>query len=540
MFRRRLSLVLIFLAATIGLQGMGAVLALREVEQQVVRGRIASDIHEGFILLSSTKQRLRSWATQYKIGAGGEAAERDALIASLQGTLAKLAQLTQAAADAGPDSTGTAEQIARREALQVLDQAVRTLAAGISQMQALQPDAPARQGWDTLNDIFERPDGRDLRQLIGLNIARESAAVERERAAADRALAQMQALWISMALALALLSLAATAYFGRALRAPLDALVRGAKALGQGQLTHRIVLKGHDEFSDVARSMNAMAEELERHRQREAETRHELEAQVHERTRALHEANESLLRTDLRRRQLLADISHELRTPTTAIRGEAEITLRGQDRPAGDYREALQRIVGTSRQLGAVIDDLLAMARSDMDTLSLVRQVIDFSTPLQHALAQAQALAAARQVRLECQPPGPEPLQVLGDAQRLGQLLLLLLDNAVGYSHPEGRVSVSVQLADGTEGTVDIRIVNQGIGIAPDEMGLVFERQFRGRAARLHRADGSGLGLPLARALTLAHGGSLQLESRSSKDALGDRLETCALLRLPLYTPQAA
>ncbi len=536
MFRRRLSLVLIFLAATIALQGMGAVLALREVERQVLRGRIASDIHMGFVQLSSIKQRLRSWTTQFKIGAGGKLQERDALILSLQGTLAKLAQLTQSAADAGPDSTGAAEQIARREALQVLGQAVTALADGIGQVQALQPDAPARQGWDTLNDIFERLDGRDLRQLIAQNIARENAAVQRERDAADQALAQMQLLWISMALTLALLSLAATAYFGRALRAPLDALVDGAKALGRGQLTHRIVLKGEDEFSDVARSMNAMAEELDKHRQRETKTRYELEAQVGERTRALHEANESLQRTDLRRRQLLADISHELRTPTTAIRGEAEITLRGQDRPAADYREALQRIVSTSRQLGAVIDDLLAMARSDMDTLSLVRQVIDLSTPLLHALTQAKSLAAGRKVRIDCQPLRDMPMQVLGDAQRIGQLLLLLLDNAVSYSHPEGRVTVSVQLAEDDPQAVEVRIVDQGIGIAPNELALVFERQFRGRAARLHRADGSGLGLPLARALAVAHGGSLHLESPGDQLSQGG---TRAVLRLLLYNPLA-
>ncbi|MGZ7204943.1 histidine kinase dimerization/phospho-acceptor domain-containing protein, partial [Streptococcus pyogenes] len=76
-------------------------------------------------------------------------------------------------------------------------------------------------------------------------------------------------------------------------------------------------------------SMNAMADELERHRQRELQQRQMLEATVRERTADLHQANASLRRTDARRRQLLADISHELRTPTTAIRGEAEVTLRG-------------------------------------------------------------------------------------------------------------------------------------------------------------------------------------------------------------------
>jgi two-component system, OmpR family, sensor kinase len=248
--------------------------------------------------------------------------------------------------------------------------------------------------------VFEVSDGRDLRQLIAESIEREKAAMVREREAADVSLARMRALWMGTALALALGALAATFYFGRGLRRPLHALAEGAQALQQGQLQHRIDLPGRDEFADVAHSMNAMAEELESHRQREQQQRQLLEATVRERTADLHQANESLRRTDVRRRQLLADISHELRTPTTAIRGEAEVTLRGADRPAAEYREALGRIVDTSRQLAAVIDDLLAMARTDMETLSLVRQPVSLKRPLLDALGQAAALAGEHGVGL--------------------------------------------------------------------------------------------------------------------------------------------
>lgn len=534
MFRRRLSVVLVFLAAAVVLQAVAAVFAAREAERQVVRGRIASDILQRFVELSATKQRLRSWVTQHQIGAGGDLAERDALEQRLRAALAELGELTRQAADIGMTAGAGDEQAARQAALQVLERSVASLSAAIRQTPLLPPEIPARQAWDTLTAVFEQAEGQDLRRMVAASIEREMAAMERERAAANQSLSRMRAWWMGTALVLALGALAATVYFGRALRRPLDALSAGARALQQGQLQHRIDLTGGDEFAEVARSMNAMAEELELHRQREAQQRQVLEATVRERTAELHQANESLRRTDVRRRQLLADISHELRTPTTAIRGEAEVTLRGRERPVGEYREALGRIVEISRQLGGVIDDLLAMARTDMETFSLARQPVALQTPLLDALSQAAAVAAEHGVVLKPESQPAMAVRVFGDAQRLTQLLMLLLDNAIRYSHPGGVVRWRMDVHNDV---VEVRVMDEGIGIAPDELSQVFERHFRGEHARRHRASGSGLGLPIARALAQAHGGSLELVSPCHE--AGDR-GTCAVLRLPLWRePQA-
>lgn len=529
MFRRRLSLVLVLLAAAVVLQAVAAVLATREAERQVVRGRIASDILQRFVELSATKQRLRSWVTQRQIGAGGEVAERDALELRMRAALAELRDLTEQADHTGLAAEAPPEQAARLDALQLLEQSVAALGDAIRQTPALSPDVQAREAWDALTAVFEQAEGRDLREVIARSIERERAAMERERAAADASLTRMRLWWMGTALVLALGALAATAYFGRALRRPLDALTAGAQALQQGQLQHRIDLTGGDEFADVARSMNAMADELEQHRRREVQQRQVLEATVRERTADLHQANESLRRTDVRRRQLLADISHELRTPTTAIRGEAEVTLRGQDKPVGEYRAALARIVDTSRQLGSVIDDLLAMARTDMETFSLARQPLSLTQPLLNALSQAAALAAEHGVLLKPEGTPPERCKVFGDAQRLTQLLMLLLDNAIRYSRPGGEVRWRVEQRGDT---VEVRVLDAGIGIPADELPQVFERHFRGDSARRHRASGSGLGLPIARALAQAHGGSLEL--RSPCNAHGDG-GTCAVLTLPLW-----
>jgi signal transduction histidine kinase len=531
MFRRQLSGVLLFLAACIVLQGVGAVFALREAERQVVRGRLASDIHQGFVQLSATKQHLRSWVTQHKIGAGGNPAERDALLQQMQRCLGELALLAQTSAAMGLDGRDSEEHLARTDAVQVLGQNVHALGQALAQVKTLPADMPARMGWDTLSEVFEKSEGRDLRELIAQSIQRESAAMQRERQAADATLARIRWLWVGMALSLALLALGATVYFARALRRPIDELVQGAHMLRQGQLQYRVPLDDQDEFSDVARSMNAMAAALEKHQQQETEHRQRLESQVRERTSALHEANQSLQQTDTRRRQLLADISHELRTPTTAIRGEAEITLRGGERPAGQYREALQRIVATSRQLGSVIDDLLAMARSDMETLSMVPKRVDLSKPLADALAQAQALAGERHIQIDAQAMPAQAVYIMGDAQRLCQLLLLLLDNAVRYSHPAGCVNLRWWRSEEESPTLVLQVIDHGIGIPAEELHQVFDRHFRGRTARLHRAAGSGLGLPIAKALAQAHGGSLTLESPADEaTGQGTRVQ----LRLPL------
>jgi two-component system, OmpR family, sensor kinase len=530
MLRRRLTTAFSVLALTVVLQGLGAVWVLNQAEQQVQRGRLASDIEIGFAELSATKKQLRAWVAQLQQGAGADPAERDTLQTQLAAQLLHLQGLAQAAVALDGGASTRAEHVQRLDALAVLGRSVEALKAEVARVQPLQPGADARQAWEALSAVFDQSQGRDLRALLAESIEREAAAVQRERIAADRSMATTRGLWLLMAATLALAALLAAWHFARALRRPLARLNDAAQALEHGRLDHRVPEHGDAEFATVARSMNTMAAALAAHQQREAEQRQQLEAQVQSRTSELQGALEALRQADVRRRQLFADISHELRTPTTAIRGEAEITLRGRDKPAEDYRAALARIVDASRQLAAVIDDLLAMARSDIDALTLVRRPLDLAEPLAEALAQASPLAAERGVQLS----GPltdaddglaAEWPVLADPQRLRQLLMVLLDNAIRYSHSGGQVQVAVALA--APGTVQIEVADQGIGIGAEELPQVFERHFRGAAARVHRADGIGLGLAIAKALATAHGGTLALLSAPGQG-------TRARLQLPL------
>jgi len=533
MFRRRLTLVLMLFASAVVLAALVAAASLVITERQVLRGRVASDIATGFVQLSAQKQRLRTWVAQVQQGANADLGIRSELQAAMQGTLQRLKVLAAQAAELDGSADASAEHKRRNDTLAVLEQSVAALDRAVQDVRPLAIGVDADQAWRELSRVFDMAEGHDIRKLIAESIVREAAAVQRERGAADTTLAWVRWLWLGAAALLAAGALTAALYFGRALRGPLEQLSLGARALQMGQLGHRIPQQGDDEFAQVARSVNALAAELEQHRERESADRQRLEDLVAARTRELADALGSLRQADSHRRRLFADISHELRTPTTAIRGEAEITLRGVDKPAAEYKDALARIVGTARQLGHVIDDLLTMARSDIDSLSLVREAVDMDELAHAVLDQAAALSANREVVLCAPPPKTGRHVVSGDPMRLRQMLMVLLDNAMRYSHAGDKVQLALQARTGDDGRrhLTLTVVDRGIGIPAGELPRVFDRHFRGSGARQHSPDGSGLGLSIARLLAQAHGGTLEL---SSEPGLGTR----ACLTLPLLDPQ--
>lgn len=515
MFRRRLHLALGSLAVAALLQGGVSWWAIREAGQQVVRGRVAADIQNGFLALSAAKARLRVWAAEATLDGSADPQRRVQLLQEMHRILQDLQTLTETAQNMLPDDAeSAAEQRARRETLQVLALHLVRLKQVVDDPVEPGSAMDRRATWHRLNQAFDTVEGRDLRAVLAQGVQREREAVERKRAAADRSLRLVQTFATGATLALALAAMLASVAFSRGLRRPLDALKAGATALESGDLRHRVAYQHNDEFGEFARTMNRLAEELERHRARELHARHELEEQVQERTSALQDALQAVQRSDARRRQLLADVSHELRTPATAIRGEAEIALRGATKSADDYREALRQIADAATHLGKVIDDLLTLARVETDNLPLRSTPVDACRPLDEACDQARAAAERRGIRLR-RSGAVTSAPVLGDASRLRQVFSILLDNAVQYSQSGTTVDVmlhAVALPDGHQGW-EVRIQDQGIGISPQELPHVMSRHFRGEDAARMAAGGLGLGLSLAQGIVRAHGGWLDLDS---------------------------
>ncbi|MGR8999436.1 MAG: sensor histidine kinase [Gammaproteobacteria bacterium] len=342
------------------------------------------------------------------------------------------------------------------------------------------------------------------------------AAIKAERDKAGKARQELQDLlaqsrWIAIlaSLTAAIFSLTSGLLLLRGVRKPIEALMKGTDEIASGNMDYRIALDTRDEFAYLASHFNQMAQELELQQQKLREGRIVLEKRVTERTFELHRLNEELKRMDKARRELLADISHELRTPITVIRGEAEVTLRGPERDAGDYKDALQRIVELSMQLGKYVNDLLFLARTETANLQFEWDSLDLADLVAGTVEDFQVMAKESSISISLDSP-PDPVWIRGDKQRLRQVLFILGDNACRYSNPGGHIEAALRV-NGNQACFSL--TDQGIGIPAQDLERIFERNFRSRNARLSRDDGTGLGLPMAKSILQAHGGEITVTS---------------------------
>ncbi|YCI06119.1 ATP-binding protein (plasmid) [Ensifer sp. D2-11] len=317
--------------------------------------------------------------------------------------------------------------------------------------------------------------------------------------------------WITAALAAAavFLCFVAAILLARSLMRPIGLLTRGTEAISNGELDHRISYDSRDELGALAKRFNEMAAIQEDQRNRLLNAKAELEHEVAARTAQLAAANQRLTDLDRLRVQFLADISHELRTPLTALRGEAEIPLRHGSKPEAVYRDALERIVTQSLEMGRLVDDLVFLSRSETDTIRFEARRADLVIIVADALHEGEILARAKDISITADY-STDPVWITADAQRLKQALLIVLDNAIKYS-PRGR-SVSLTMTV-ENGHAEIAIRDTGLGIAAEEISKVFERFYRGRSPKASRQPGSGLGLSIARWLIEKHQGEIELTS---------------------------
>lgn len=303
--------------------------------------------------------------------------------------------------------------------------------------------------------------------------------------------------------------------FSRSLTRSVTVLHNGVWAFTNGDMTHRIPELKEREFELLGDAFNTMARELAGHRTRMHDSNVQLEAVVDERTRALKNSNDMLALVDENRRKLLADISHEFRTPLTVIRGEAEIAMRGKAKTKAEYLETLGRIIEQSDQATRLVDDLLFMARADAGEPRLKVRPVSVGGLLGPVCSDFSAKAEKRKVTLK-QLFDDESTVVMGDPGRLRQVFAILVDNALQYSMKGGTVEVSLERSS-TEVVVTVR--DNGIGLTKEEAQQAFQRFFRGGHAQGH-ARGTGLGLPVAKAIVEAHKGTITLQGKPGEGAL--------------------
>ncbi|ABG03164.1 periplasmic sensor signal transduction histidine kinase [Rubrobacter xylanophilus DSM 9941] len=219
------------------------------------------------------------------------------------------------------------------------------------------------------------------------------------------------------------------------------------------------------------------------------------------------------------RTEFLADASHELRTPLTVLRGNAEVGL--QLATEGEVREILQEIVGEAGRMARMVEDMLFLARSEAASPPVEPRPVEAAPFLSSLADRAGALARERGARLEAGLSAEGRLVL--DRGRVEQAVLILVDNAAKYGRPGGRISL---LARREAGELVIEVSDDGPGIPEEELPRIFERFYRVDKTRARRLGGAGLGLPIAKTIAEAHGGTLEARSRPGEG-------TTMTLRLP-------
>lgn len=258
------------------------------------------------------------------------------------------------------------------------------------------------------------------------------------------------------------------------LTGPLRKLTEAAQGIASGDLNQRVDIRSKDELGELGQAFNQMAQ--------------------------------NLARAETLRRNMVADIAHELRTPLSVIQGSVEAILDGVFEPT---RENVQSIHKETVLLSRLVDDLRELALAEAGQLRIEQEESNLAALIERSVAGISHRARENGVTLTTDLSPHLPL-VPADPQRIGQVLSNLLDNALRYT-PSGR-EITVR-ATKTEGMVQVDVTDQGPGLARGELSLVFERFYRGDRARSRATGGAGLGLAIVKQLVEAHGGKVWAES---------------------------
>jgi two-component system, OmpR family, heavy metal sensor histidine kinase CusS len=261
--------------------------------------------------------------------------------------------------------------------------------------------------------------------------------------------------------------------------APVDRITLTARTIGARNLSNRLeVPQTRDELQRLSETLNGMLERLEK---------------------AFRQIT-----------QFTADASHELRTPISLMRTEAEITL-SQPRSADEYREAFANVYAELESTSELVEKLLILARADSGAETLQNGTVDFAEILREVCHKGRVLAEHKAISFRDYIPA-QPLWIRGEANSLRRLFLILIDNAVRYTPPGGSVEVNGVLSDDTRSALGV-VRDTGIGIASEDLPHIFERFYRTDKARSHESGGVGLGLSIGRWIAEAHGGTIEVES---------------------------
>jgi signal transduction histidine kinase len=274
----------------------------------------------------------------------------------------------------------------------------------------------------------------------------------------------------------------------RTLTRPIRELTAATHAISAGQLKQEVPVRSRDELGELAASFNRM--------------------------------NAALVRSTELRRQMTADIAHELRTPVSVIMGHAEAVHDGVMAPSLESFEIIRDEV---ERLDSLIEDLRTLSRADAGELPIEFQSVSLAKLLEKIQTMHKQHAAGKNIAIELQVEPGLP-EIPADPGRMVQVLSNLVDNALIYTPEGGRVLISARVV---AETLEIRVHDSGPGIAEDELERVFDRFYRSDPSRQRNEAGSGLGLAIAKSIVEKHNGRIWAESKAGEG-------TTIVIRLPI------
>lgn len=510
-FRQKINLVLGSLVATLLLIAALFYVSAERYQHHLERNGLAHSVLDNYLAISDQSYRkLSALAQAVETGAVVNENARANNLSLLKAALKNLAESLRAESDfleRWPVSGRSRNESQRAAIFADIEVAINQLLSRSRYILSLLNDGDISAARAALQEL------RLLLQRSGFD-DRVALAIRDERDLVSRTDAEAQRLrrWVTVALPLVVLAVAVfvlgfATVLSRHLNRSITALRTAADALAEGDLKHRVGELPEAEFRQLSVAFNHMAAELNERREEDEHAKAHLEQQVATRTRELSDSNAELQRESQSRRKLLANIGHELRTPLTIISGEAQLALKQlnkADAVPSQFQQPLQQVLEQTRHTSRLVDDLLFIARAEASEPGLRLSDVDLVLVAEECVQAFTSLAGSRSFRCTL----VDALPLTADVGRIRQVVNILLDNALCYS-PEGDV-ISVSGYRDNQ-AVRFMVENGGAIISAGEAERVFERFYRGAKSA---AEGSGLGLSVAKSIIESHGGELSFSPR--------------------------
>jgi signal transduction histidine kinase len=292
---------------------------------------------------------------------------------------------------------------------------------------------------------------------------------------------------------------------------PLETLRTGVERIGGGDMNLRLELKTGDEIQVLAEEFNRMAENLR-------EAYGGLERKVEDRTHDLALANERLKALDQMKSDFVSHVSHELRTPLTAIKGAVDLMLREVAGPLTEKQiHYLTRIRSNAQHLAGLINDLLDLSKIESGKIEVKSSRVSLGGLVHEVVETLRPIAVEKAVALDATIPEPS-IMVWADRDKINQVLMNLIGNAIMFTPAQGSVTVSAS-SEGNQ-RVQVSVSDTGPGVSRHEKEKIFDRFYQIAEVGGAKPKGTGLGLAICKALVELHGGRIWVESEPNRGSI--------------------